>query len=76
MRRRACKFFILSIFSLSTFKVSRIQSIALNVNKFQNNSEGKIHRHLHHTINIIYEQVKRNKQIDIQKNFHYKNDFA
>jgi hypothetical protein len=31
-------------------KVSRRQSIPLNQNKFKNNSEGKIHRHLHYTI--------------------------
>jgi hypothetical protein len=32
---------------LVEFKVSRTQSIPLNQNKFQNNSGGKIQRHLH-----------------------------
>ncbi len=37
-------------------KESRIQSIPLNQNKFQNNSGGKIQRHLQNTLIDIYDQ--------------------
>ncbi len=39
-------------------KVSRIQSIPLNQNKFQNNSEAKIHRSLYYTLIDIYEWIQ------------------
>jgi hypothetical protein len=41
-------------------KVSRLQSSLLNQNKFQNNSGGKIQRHLHHTLLDIDDWSKRN----------------
>jgi hypothetical protein len=40
------------------FKVSRIQSISLNQNKFQNNSGGKIQRGLQCKLVDTYEKIQ------------------
>ena len=48
-------------------KVSKIQSIPINLNEFQNNSGGKMQRHLHYTLIDIYDLFQDSKQIDIQK---------
>ncbi len=47
-------------------KVSKIQSIPINLNEFQNNSGGKMQRHLHYTLIDIYDLFQDSKQI--QKN--------
>ncbi len=61
----------LNIYNLSESKVSRIQSIPLNQKKLQNNLYSS-------TLYINWYLWKKpsNKQIDIQKKIHYKNNHA
>ncbi len=39
------------------YTVTRIHSMSLNQNKFQNNSGGKIHRYLQYTLLDTYENI-------------------
>ncbi len=57
---------IVKHFQTCLMKVSRIQSIPLDQNKFENNSGGKIHRCLHYIMNEVKSQTIR-----CTKNCHY-----
>jgi hypothetical protein len=59
-----CTFFILfnnavhQSFAIHGRQSSRIQSIPLNQNTFQNNSGRKIHKGLHYTLKDIFDSIQ------------------